>query len=194
MLPSRLLQSNWDRGEEWRDWFVTGVGVSTLEIPRSTDISTSLEQHMQALYQREQAGIYQRALLPSARNAEGKEVSLYSEMSQISLNKALMRIQMMLFYPQSLLSSDAIRQAIAGDAGLLERRILRRFKEDNVAFTSVSNLSKQHLAELRKAWNSQSDAVRREGTMPVSLMYAMTRVNSTYRQFFTTTPVPLQQP
>ena len=194
VLPSRLLQSNWDRGAEWRDWFVTGIGVSALEIPQSPDIRISLEQHMQALYQREQAGIYQRVLLPNVRNAEGKEVSLYAEMSQISLNKALMRIQMMLFYPQSLLSSDAIRQAIAGDAGLLERRTLRRFKEDNVALTSVSEISKRRLARLRKAWESQTDTVRREGTMHVSLMHAMTRINSTYRQFFTTVPVPLQQP
>ena len=149
---------------------------------------------MQALYQREQAGIYQRVLLPNARNAEGKEVSLYTEMSEVSLNKALMRIQMMLFYPQSLLSSDPIRQAMAGDAGLLERRTLRRFKEDNVAFTSVSEISKQRLNQLRRAWEAQPEAVRKEGTMPVSLMHAMTRINSTYRQFFTTAPAPLQQP
>lgn len=193
-LPSRLLQSNWDRGAEWRDWFVTGIGVSALEMPQSPDIRTSLEQHMQALYQREQAGIYQRVLQPNVRNTDGKQVSLYTEMSQISLNKALMRIQMMLFYPQSLLSSDAIRQAIAGDAGLLERRTLRRFKEDNVALTSVSVISKRRLARLRKVWQSQPDAVRREGTMDISLMHAMTRINSTYRQFFTTAPVPLQQP
>jgi len=193
-LPSRLLQGNWDRGAEWRDWFVTGIGVSVLELPAPEDIRTSLEQHLQALYQREQAGIYQRVLLPNARDAEGKAVSLYTEMSEISLNKALMRIQMMLFYPQSLLNSDPIRRAIAGDAGLLERRTLRRFKEDNVAFTSVSEISRQRLDQLRKAWASQPEAVRKEGTMPVSLMHAMTRINNTYRQFFTTAPAPLQQP
>ena len=31
-LPSRLLQNNWDQGAEWRDWFVTGIGVSPLEL------------------------------------------------------------------------------------------------------------------------------------------------------------------
>lgn len=193
-LPSRLLQANWDRGAEWRDWFVTGIGVIPLDVPPARDIKTPLEQHMQALYQREQAEIYQRVLLPDARNSEGQDVSLYMEMSQVSLSKTLMRIQMMLFYPQLLTDSDVIRQALAGDAGLLDRRTLRRFKEDNVALTSATALSRQRLARLRKAWDAQPQPLRQNGTMPVSLMYAMTRINNTYRQFFTQTPAPLIQP
>lgn len=194
VLPSRLLQANWDRGAEWRDWFVTGIGVTPLDMPPARDIKTPLEQHLQALYQREQAEIYQRILLPNARNAAGDDVSLYTEMSQVSLDKTLMRIHMMLFYPQLLTDSDEIRQAVAGDAGLLDRRTLRRFKEDNVAFTSVSELSRQRLARLRKAWEAQPQPLRQDGTMPVSLIYAMTRINNTYRQFFTQAPAPLLQP
>jgi hypothetical protein len=193
-LPSRLLQTNWDKGSEWRDWFVTGIGVTPLEMPPAADIMTPLGQHLQALYQREQAEIYQRLLLPTARNAKGEDVSLYPEMSQVSLDKNLMRIQMMLFYPRSLTNSDDIRQAVAGDAGLLERRTMRRFKEDNVPFTTVSELSRQRLTRLKTAWDAQPQALRQEGSIPVSLMYAMTRINNTYRQFFTTAPAPLDQP
>ncbi len=63
-LPSRLLQSNWDRGAEWRDWFVTGIGVEPLEVPPPAEILTRLNQHLQALYQAEQQEIYQRIMLP----------------------------------------------------------------------------------------------------------------------------------
>jgi hypothetical protein len=192
-LPSRLLQSNWDKGAEWRDWFVTGIGVTSLTVPPAPDIMTRLDQHLQSLYQAEQAEIYQRVLLPNARDEQGDDVSLFEEMSQVSIAKALMRMQMMLFYPGSLSNSDPIRMAIAGDAGLLERRTLRRFKEEDVAFASISAISRDRLRSLQGTWAAQPEAVRQEGSMPASMMHALTRINILYRQFFTTLPEPLEE-
>jgi hypothetical protein len=191
-LPSRLLQNNWDRGAEWRDWFVTGIGVSSWEVPPAPEITTRLNQHLQSLYQAEQTEIFQRILLPNARNSEGEDVSLFDEMSQVSIAKALIRMQMMLFYPESLFNSDAIRMAITGDTGLLDRHILRRFREDNVALTSVNGIARERLEKFRKDWLKQPEAMRQNGSVPASLMHALTRINILYRQFFTTRPEPLQ--
>ena len=191
--PSRLLQNNWDRGAEWRDWFVTGIGVSVLEMPPTPEITTRLNQHLQSLYQAEQAEIYQRVLLPGARDSEGDDVSLFDEMSQVSIAKSMIRMQMILFYPESLSNSDAIRMAVAGDAGLLEGRTLRRFRVDNVPMTSVNGIAHERLDQLRKAWSGQAEAVRRQGSVPASLMHALTRINILYRQFFTSRPEPLQE-
>jgi len=192
-LPSRLLQNNWDRGAEWRDWFVTGIGVSALEMSPAPDITARLNQHLQSLYQVEQAEIYQRVLLPTARNSEGDDVSLFDEMSQVSIAKSLIRMQMILFYPESLANSDTIRMAVAGDAGLLEGRTLRRFRIDNVPLTSVNGIAHERLDQLRQAWSGQPEAVRRQGSVPASLMHALTRINTLYRQFFTSRPEPLQE-
>ena len=192
-LPSRLLQSNWDRGAEWRDCFVTGIGVESLELPATPDIKSRLDQHLQALYQAEQAGIYNRILLPSARNSEGDVVSLYDEMSEVSIAKALLRTQMMLFYPHSLFNSDSIRTAIVGDAGLLEQRTLRRFREDNVPMTSVNRIARERLYKFREDWSKQPEAVRRQASLPASLAYALTRINILYRQFFILRPEVLQE-
>ncbi len=192
-LPSRLLQNNWDRGAEWRDWFVTGIGVTALEMPPVPEITTRLNQHLQSLYQAEQAEIYQRVLLPGARNSEGDDVSLFDEMSQVSIAKSLIRMQMILFYPESLSNSDTIRMAVAGDAGLLEGRTLRRFRVDNVPLTSVKGIAHERLDQLRQAWSAQPEAVRRQGSVPASLMHALTRINILYRQFFTSRPEPLQE-
>jgi len=192
-LPSRLLQNNWDRGAEWRDWFVTGIGVSPLDLPPGPEIKTELNQHLQSLYQTEQAGIYQRVLLPGSRNSQGEDVSLFAEMSRVSIAKALIRMQMVLFYPESLFNSDKIRTAIAGDAGLLEGRTLRRFREDNVALTTVNGIALERLNELREVWLNQAEAVRRQGSVPASLMHAMTRIHILYRKFFTSRPEPLQE-
>ncbi len=191
-LPSRLLQNNWAQGAEWRDWFVTGIGVTPLEVPETPEIMTRLNQHLQSLYQAEQTEIYQRVLLPNARNSEGDDVSLFEEMLQVSIAKALIRMQMLLFYPESLFNSDPIRMAIAGDVGLLEGRTLRRFREDNVTLTTVNEIAEQRLKKLREVWSKQPEAVRRQGSVPASLMHALTRINVLYRQYFTSRPEPLQ--
>lgn len=192
-LPSRLLQNNWDRGAEWRDWFVTGIGVSPLELSAATEIKPRLNQHLQSLYQGEQTEIYQRILLPNARNSKGEDASLYTEMSEVSIAKAILRMQMMLFYPESLINNDAIRRAIAGDAGLLEQRTLRRFKGDNVPLTSVSRIARERLSRFSEVWLDQPEALRRQGSSPASLIYALTRINTLYRQFFIARPEVLQE-
>jgi hypothetical protein len=192
-LPSRLLQNNWDQGAEWRDWFVTGIGVTKLDVPPPPEIVIPLNQHLQSLYQAEQAGIYQQVLLPTARNSQGDDVSLFDEMSQVSIAKALIRMQMMLFYSESLFNSDKIRTAIAGDEGLMEGRTMRRFREENVALTSVNRISLERLNSLRDVWFRQPEAVRRQGSVPTSLMHALTRINILYREFFTSRPEPLQE-
>jgi len=192
-LPSRLLQNNWDRGAEWRDWFVTGIGVASIDMPPAPEITSRLNQHLQSLYQAEQTEIYQRVLLPNVRDSQGDDVSLFNEMLQVSIAKALIRMQMMLFYPESLFASDSIRMAVAGDAGLLEGRTLRRFREEDLALTSVNNIARERLNELRDDWSKQPEAVRRQGSIPASLMYSLGRINRLYRQFFTSRPEPLQE-
>jgi hypothetical protein len=192
-LPSRLLQNNWERGAEWRDWFVTGIGVSPLDTPPGPEIIPRLNQHLDSLYQAEQAEIYQRLLLPNARNAEGDDVSLFEEMSQVSIEKALIRQQMSLLYPQSLVNSDPIRAAMVGDNGLLEGRSLRRFREKSVALTSVNAIALERLDDLRETWSEQPEAIRRLGSVPASLLHALGRINTLYRAVFTSRPDPLQE-
>ncbi len=192
-LPSRLLQNNWDKGEEWRDWFVTGLGVEPLELPVAPEITGSLNQHLQSLYQAQQLDIYQRILLPNARNAQGDDISLYDEMSEVTTAKAMLRTQMMLFYPESLYTSDSIRMAIVGNAGLLDQRTLRRFREDNVPMTSVNRIARDRLFKFREVWSKQPDGVRKQSSLPASLVHALTRINILYRQFFITRPETLQE-
>ena len=187
------MQNNWARGAEWRDWFVTGIGVSTLDLPPPPEISTRLDQHLQSLYQAEQTEIYQRLLIPNLKNSNGDNISLFTEMSQVSITKSLMRMQMMLFYPASLTESDAIRMSIAGGEGLLDGRMLRRFKEQNTALTTVNGIARQRLDELRVAWEKQAEVERRQGSISTSLMHALTRINILYREYFTARPAPLQE-
>ena len=187
------MQNNWDKGEEWRDWFVTGIGVEPLELPAAPEITGSLDQHLQNLYQAEQLDIYQRVLLPNARNAQGDDVSLYAEMSEVTIAKNMLRTQMMLFYPETMYNSDAIRKAMIGNAGLLEQRILRRFREDDIPMTTVNKIARERLFKFRENWSKQPDGVRNRASLPASMVHALTRVNILYRQFFITRPEVLQE-
>ena len=193
MLPSRLLQNNWDRGAEWRDWFVTGLGVSSIPIADAPDIMIPLNQHLQSLYQAEQAEIYRRILLPDNGGLLGEELSLFDEIQQVSSAKALLQMQMLLFYPGALLQSDRIRSAIAGDDGLLDNRLLRRFRQDNVPMVTVNANAMNRLNELRNQWNEQPESVRQKGSVSLSLMNAMVRINALYRRLFVTRPGPLKE-
>jgi hypothetical protein len=193
MLPSRLLQGNWDRGAEWRDWFVTGIGVTAMAVSEAPDIMTPLSQHLDSLYQAEQAEIYRRILLADNESLLGEDVSMFDEIQQLSITKALLRMQMMLFYPGSLVNSDKIRIAIAGDEGLLDNRLLRRFRQENVPMTTVNAIALERLNMLRNHWNEQPEMLRRKGSVSISLMNAMVRVNAIYRRLFVERPEPLKE-
>jgi hypothetical protein len=195
-LPSRLLQGNWDQGAEWRDWFVTGSGVTPLELPAAPEIITRLNQHLQALYQAEQKEVYQRLMLTGYRDPQGRDASLNDELSEVSMAKDMLRMQMLLFYPESLETNEAIRTALAGDDGLLEQRILLRFSEANVPLAAVNRISRERLNGFRAVWSQQPEAVRRQATLPGSLVYALTRIDSLYRRFFIARPgsLPESQP
>ena len=66
--PSQIIYSNWSRGAEWRDWFVTGLGVTPIEYRKDERIITRINQHLKVLYQAEQAMVYSALLRRPARN------------------------------------------------------------------------------------------------------------------------------
>ena len=69
----------------------------------------------------------------------------------------------------------------------------RRFRQDNLPMYSVNAIALERLNHLRAKWSEQPEAVRRKGSMPVSLMNAMVRVNSLYNRLFVAKPEPLQE-
>ncbi|NIV20173.1 MAG: hypothetical protein GWN54_05975, partial [Gammaproteobacteria bacterium] len=119
-LPSRLLDLNWERGAEWRDWFVTGIGVRQQPVPALEDIAPSLNQHLQSLHRLEQKAVY-GAVLQDDRDTDSKGLTpLSEEVSRLGMRKSLVRSQLMNLYPQSLYDDDTLRSAVAGHGGLLD--------------------------------------------------------------------------
>lgn len=192
MQPSRLLARNWGRGAEWRDWFITGIGVQELAIPEPPDIQRELNQQLQALYRAEQGAIYNSLIRPPTRGIAMPVPSLHAEASRLSTVKALMRQQLTLFYPQLLLESDELRSAAAGQGGLLDHSIIMRLRNDNVAVEDINELAFERLQRVEQVWRGQPELIRRTGSVAGSLAHAMMRLNALYLAHFAAPPETAQ--
>lgn len=188
--PSELITANWARGAEWRDWFVTGLGVRELEFIPDLAIRERLAQHLNVLYQAEQQATYRGLLYPSVRTPADVSIPLFDLMNDLTMHKALLRTQLNLFYPEFMLDSDQIRAALEGQNGLLDEGVLRRFQEGGVAIARIHDIGLDRLQQFQSAWKQQPEAVVRSGSVSASVAHAVSRLNSLYREYFAA-PVPV---
>lgn len=182
-LPSRLLETNWDQGAEWRDWFVTGLGVERLPVPEAPDLGPRLNQHLQALYRAEQGAMY-GALLTTGDGP----MELADELDRVSTSKQLLRMQMMLFFPHILIHSDRLRESVAGQNGLLDRRMVTRGRLDDRALDGLMTSAYDRADGFREEWRALPETVRRRGSIADSVSHAMVRLNAIHAQFFGSAP------
>lgn len=187
-LPSQLIGGNWSRNEEWRDSFVTGLNVSAYEYAPDASIKGRVNQHLQTMYQAEQARLYADMLQPAANAAAGGEDTLFERLQQLDASKALLRSYMNLFYPQIMVDSSTLRGLLEGQASLLDRQVLRRFREANVAVSSVNETGIARLERFHASWARQPEAVRRSGTSAIVVAHALARLNTLYAEFFASPP------
>ncbi len=184
-LPSRLLETNWDKGEEWRDRFVTGLGVERLALPPPPDISAALNQRLEALYRQERATLY------GVLTGDGDGANLSAELEDLSTFKLLLGTQMMLFYPQTLMQSDTLRGAITGQQGLLDRRLVTRARQQEIPVDELLESADAGIQSFRKQWGDVPEAVRRQGSVSDSVAHGLLRLKAINEQFFASPLAPL---
>ena len=191
-LPSRIFRSNWDRNQEWRDAFVTGLGVQEYEIETDDQIIDRVNQHLQSLYQAGQSELYTALMQPPSREGWLRQESLFSRMQELTARKALVRTYIKLFYPQLLVDSDEIRGLLEGYDALLDGPMLRRFRQSQVAISSVNEQGRVRIENMVNEWNRQPVTVRRSGSVATSVAHAMIRLDSIYDLFFAQPQNPTQ--
>ena len=182
--PSEVINANWGRGAEWRDWFVTGLGVTPYEHDTDEGIADHVNQHLQALYQAEQSALYASLLRPPSRSWRLNKETLFDLQEELSVRKALARSYINLFYPGFMIDSDEIRGSLEGYDALLDTAVLRRFREANMAVASINGTGLSRLERFQADWARQSDAVRRSGSLATSVAHAIIRLNTLYLDFF----------
>lgn len=177
-LPSRLLESNWEKGEEWRDRFVTGLGVERLPLPPPPDISAALNQRLETLYRQERATLY------GVLTGGGGGANLSAELEDLTTFKLLLRTQMMLFYPLTLIHSDALREAITGQQGLLDRRLVARARQQELPVDELLASASVRTQAFREQWQGVPEAVRRQGAVSDSVAHGLMRLKAINELFF----------
>jgi hypothetical protein len=190
--PSQIIKSNWGRGAEWRDWFVTSLGVTPYEYEMDEKITARTNQHLQALYKSEQTMLYNALLRRPSGNKVDPGISLYTQMTDLDTAKRLVRFNMNLFYPEFLLDSDEIRGSLEGSGSLVDGAMLKRFGNTNVPIESINDIAESRLEEFNTQWARQSISVRRSGSVALSLAHAITRLNALYEAFFSLPPSPVE--
>lgn len=182
--PSGVLASNWGQGAEWRDWFVTGIGVTPIEFVDAPSLRDRVNQHLQSLYQAQQSMVYSALLRPGPNSAVPQGIALDALIQEVSNRKALARSAVSLFYPSLLLDSDHIRGALEGQGGLLDQSVLERFRDSNVAVSTIGERGTLRLEAFRADWGRLPENVRRSGAVDNSVAHGLTRLNALYRDFF----------
>ena len=190
--PSQIINANWSRGAEWRDWFVTGLGVTSFEFQQDEKIFARINQQLKALYQAEESMLYSALLRPPSRGGARQSISLFDQMIAVDTTKALLRTQMALFFPDPLIDSDELRGLLEGTGALIDGPVLRRFREGNVPVESINSAGATRLAEFRAKWNRQPKAARRTGSVALSVAHAIVRLNALYQAFFAIPPTPTE--
>ena len=190
--PSEIINANWGKGAEWRDWFVTGLGVTPYEFEPDLTLPDRINQHLQSLYQAEQSALYISLLRPQARGGRFDDETLLDLQEELTTRKALVRAYINLFYPDKLIDSDEIRASLEGYDALLDTRTLRRFRDSNVAVYSINNLGISRLAAFQAAWNRQPEVVRRSGSVSTMVAHALMRLNALYLDFFAVPTEPVE--
>ena len=196
--PSQLLTTNWSRNEEWRDSFITGLHSTAHEYEQDPGFADRVNQHLQGLYQAGQAALYNALLRPRPTTARGifgtagqsATASLFDELEDLTARKQLLRSYMNLFYPQYMLDSDELRAMLEGRGALLDRSVLRRFRESNVAVSGINDAGIARLEQFQALWSRQPEPVRRSGSTAISVAHAITRLNVLHAEFFAQPAAP----
>jgi hypothetical protein len=191
--PSEVLESNWSRGAEWRDWFVTGLGVMPHEYPQDNAIAERINKHLRKLYQAQQSMIYAALLKPQPREGGIEAVqTLVDLQEELTARKALIRTYLNLFYPRLMIDSDQIRGLLEGNESLLDSAILRRFRDSNVDVSAINETGLERLDQFKSFWNLQPEPVRRSGSVAVGVAHAIIRLNALYLEFFAPAPEKIE--
>lgn len=151
------LVANWDRGAEWRDWFLTAERTEMIQAPESDILRARVRAELEALAERRERRIFTRLL----GSADGDPLS--EALAAVTDNAALLRRVLEIHYPRLLRHDSALRAALAGSRSLLDRDQLRRFRDTRQAFTELATDGRERLLLLQSIWENLPDDLREQG-------------------------------
>ncbi len=151
------LVANWDRGAEWRDWFLAGDRVEPLETPRPAILEARVQAELEALSARRERRLATRLL------TSGQSDELGAAMAAVADNSSLLRRVLELHYPRVLRHDTALRSTMVGARGLLGRDQVRQLRDDGQPMSTLATEGRARLSVLESIWGELPEALREQG-------------------------------
>jgi hypothetical protein len=172
--PEAQLVANWDRGAEWRDWFVTGGRVEQLEQGDGQALAVEVQARISSLVSRRERLLAGRMLNPLS---VGEVDPLSLAMADVVENSALMRRLLEIHYPRVLRHHDELRGLMSGESGLINRDRVRQLRDAGVPMAQVPILGRARIEQLREQWQTLPLSVREFGQTSPEMDYALEQLD-----------------
>ena len=173
--PEAQLLAHWDRGAEWRDWFVTGGRVEQLEQVDGQALAVEVQARISSLISRRERMLAGRMLNPLSA---GDVDPLSLAMAEVVENSALMRRLLEIHYPRVLRHHDGLRGLMNGEAGLLNRDRVRQLRDAGVPMAQVPILGRARIEQMREQWQALPLIVRESGQSAPEMDYALEQLDA----------------
>lgn len=176
--PEAELVANWDRGAEWRDWFVTGDRIEVLEEADDEALEIVVQARLAALQARRE----RRLASPLIRPARVEETDpLARAMSDVSDTAAMLRRLLEIHYPRVIRHHDDIRGLVAGGESLITRDRVRALRDAGIGMLRVPGIGLERLEQLRAHWLKLPIVLREQGQRAPEVDYGLERLEQLMR-------------
>jgi hypothetical protein len=176
--PEAEMLAHWDRGAEWRDWFVTGDRVEQLEAADGEDIKVLVQARLTALTTRRERQLSAPLTAP-VRAGEVEPVA--GAMARVADSTAMLRRLMEIHYPRVIRHHDPIRSVLVGDAGLINRDRIRSLRDEGVPMVQVPRIGRERSEVLRDKWQQLPTELREQGQRAPEADYGFERLEALMR-------------
>ena len=156
-----LLSANWERGAEWRDWFITGDRVEVVEQSRPEALQARVQAELETLSSRRERQISARLL------GVNDEDPLSQAMAAVADLSGLLRRVLEIHYPRLLRHDPVLRAGFSGQRALLGREQIRQFRDAGRPMSELSVEGRTRLAGVAAYWEALPERLREQGqTVP----------------------------
>jgi len=169
------LLANWDQGAEWRDWFVTGDRVDTVEMRDGSTLAVEVEAQMKRLTAQRERALSTR-MLSRLSPAQVDPDALTSAMSAVAENSAMLRRVLEIHYPRIIRQDESIRAYVTGEEALLNQDRVRQLADSDIVLRQAAGIGQARLDRLRERWLDFPVELRESGQVSPELDFAAERL------------------
>lgn len=177
--PEAEMLANWDRGAEWRDWFVTGRRVASIESADSADMELAVQAELAEIVGRRERQLVAPLINPPRA---GDEDPLVTAMARVADSAALLRRVLELHYPRIIRQHAPVRALLTGEQGLITRDRVRLLRDGGVAASRMPALGLERAERLLNTWLELPEMLREQGQRAPEVDYSLERLSALQRR------------